>query len=159
MNSPMSQRHLAAILFTDIAGYSAIAQRDDGLALALLEEHREILRPLFAQFGGQEIKTIGDAFMVEFSSALSAANCAVEIQRELAKRNHDVASDRQIEVRIGIHIGDVMHRDNDVYGDGVNIASRIQSLAAPGGICISQDLERQIRNAFTPRLESLAQRS
>jgi TolB-like protein/class 3 adenylate cyclase len=155
MNSPSSQRHLAAIMFTDFVGYSAIAQRDDPLALALLEEHREILRPLFARFGGQEIKTIGDAFMVEFSSALDAANCAVEIQRTLAKRNHDVATDRQIEVRIGIHIGDVMRRDGDVYGDGVNIASRIQPLAAHGGICISQDVERQIRNAFTPRLEKI----
>lgn len=155
MNSQSSQRHLAAIMFTDLVGYSALAQRDDPLALELLEEHREILRPLFARFGGQEIKTIGNAFMVEFSSALDAANCAVEIQRTLAKRNHDVATDRQIEVRIGIHIGDVMHRDGDVYGDGVNIASRIQPLAAPGGICISQDVERQIRNAFTPRLEKL----
>src|SRR5205809_245339 len=155
MNSPSPQRRLAAIAFTDFVGYSAIAQRDDPLALELLEEHREILRPLFARFGGQEIKTIGDAFMVEFSSALDAANCAVEIQRTLAKRNHDVATGRQIEVRIGIHIGDVMHRDRDVYGDGVNIASRIQPLAAPGGICISQDVERQIRNTFTPRLEKL----
>ncbi len=155
MNSPSPQRRLAAIAFTDFVGYSAIAQRDDPLALELLEEHREILRPLFARFGGQEIKTIGDAFMVEFSSALDAANCAVEIQRTLAKRNHDVATGRRIEVRIGIHIGDVMHRDRDVYGDGVNIASRIQPLAAPGGICISQDVERQIRNTFTPRLEKL----
>ena len=155
MNSPSSQRHLAAIMFTDVAGYSAIAQRDDALALELLEEHRGILRPLFAQFGGREIKTIGDAFMVEFTSALNAANCAVEIQRALAKRNHDVATDRHIEVRIGIHIGDVMHRDNDVYGDGVNIASRIQPLAKPGGICVSQDVERQIHNAFTPRLKKL----
>ena len=142
-------------MFTDFVGYSAIAQRDDPLALELLEEHREILRPLFTRFVGQEIKTIGDAFMVEFSSALDAANCAVEIQRTLAKRNHDVATDRQIELRIGIHIGDVMHRDGDVYGDGVNIASRIQPLAASGGICISQDVERQVRNAFTPRLEKL----
>jgi TolB-like protein/class 3 adenylate cyclase len=155
MNSPSSQRRLAAIMFTDFVGYSVLAQRDDPLALELLEEHRGILRPLFTRFGGQEIKTIGDAFMVEFSSALDAANCAVEIQRTLAKRNHDVATDRQIELRIGIHIGDVMHRDGDVYGDGVNIASRIQPLAAPGGICISQDVERQIRNAFTPRLEKL----
>ena len=155
MSSPSSQRHLAAIMFTDLVGYSAVAQRDDPLALALLEEHRELLRPLFARFGGQEIKTIGDAFMVEFPSALDAANCAVEIQRTLSKRNHDVATDRQIELRVGIHIGDVTPRDGDVYGDGVNIASRIQPLAAPGGICISQDVERQIRNAFTPRLEKL----
>ena len=155
MSAPSSQRHLAAIMFTDFVGYSAIAQRDDPLALELLEEHREILRPLFARFGGEEIKTIGDAFMAEFSSALDATNCALDIQRTLAKRNHDVATDRQIEVRIGIHIGDVMHRGGDVYGDGVNIASRIHPLAAPGGLCISQDVERQIRNVLTPCREKL----
>jgi adenylate cyclase len=156
MTQPSEQRRLAAIVFTDVVGYSAIAQRDDALALELLEEHREILRALFAQFNGTEIKTIGDAFMVEFPSALNAANCAVEIQRALAKRNHDVTQDRQLEVRIGIHIGDVVHREGDVYGDGVNIASRIQPLAQPGGICISVDVERQIHNAFGQRLEKIA---
>ncbi|MEY2546061.1 MAG: hypothetical protein QOG48_1178 [Verrucomicrobiota bacterium] len=156
MTQPSEQRRLAAIVFTDVVGYSAIAQRDDALALELLEEHREILRALFAQFNGTEIKTIGDAFMVEFPSALNAANCAVEIQRALAKRNHDVAQDRQLEVRIGIHIGDVVHREGDVYGDGVNIASRIQPLAQSGGICISVDVERQIHNAFGQRLEKIA---
>ena len=150
------ERRLAAIMFTDLVGYSAIAQRNETLALELLDEHRAILRDKFTEFGGKEVKTIADAFMVEFSGALSAANCAFEIQRALAKRNHDVAPDRQLEVRIGIHIGDVVHRENDVYGDGVNIASRIQPLAAPGGICVSVDVERQIRNSFGARLEKLA---
>ena len=155
MTQPTEQRRLAAIMFTDIVGYSAMAQRNDALALELLEEHRRILRGIFVRFGGEEVKTIGDAFMVEFSSALNAANCAVEIQRALAKRNHDVASDCRIELRIGIHIGDVVHRENDIYGDGVNIASRIQPLALPGGICLSVDVERQIRNSFEHRLEKL----
>jgi adenylate cyclase len=155
MSASSEQRRLAAIMFTDIVGYSAIAQANEALALELLEEHRKILRELFTEFGGTEIKTIGDAFMVEFAGALSGANCAVEIQRVLAKRNHDVSADRQIEVRIGIHIGDVVHREDDVYGDGVNIAARIQPLAAPGGICVSVDVERQIRSVFAPRLEKL----
>src|SRR5205809_3282418 len=140
-------------MFTDMVGYSALAQRDDKIALELLEEHRRLLRELFPPFHGTEIKTIGDAFLVEFGSALEAAQCAIEIQRTLAKRNHDVTSDRRIELKIGIHIGDVVHRDGDVYGDGVNIASRIEQLAGAGGICVSMDVERQIRNALEARFE------
>src|SRR5216117_1222654 len=153
MVTPTEERKLAAIMFTDMVGYSALAQRDDKIALELLEEHRRLLRELFPQFHGTEIKTIGDAFLVEFGSALEAAQCAIEIQRTLAKRNHDVTSDRRIELKIGIHIGDVVHREGDVYGDGVNIASRIEQLAGAGGICVSMDVERQIRNALEARFE------
>src|SRR6476661_942627 len=150
------QRKLAAIMFTDMVGYSALAQRDDRLALDLLEEHRRLLREIFPRFNGAEIKTIGDAFLVEFASALEAAQCAIEIQRTLAHRDADAPEDRQIQVRIGVHIGDVVHRDGDVYGDGVNIASRIEPVAGPGGICVSMDVERQIRNALEARFEKLA---
>src|SRR3954453_7412594 len=153
---PTEERKLAAIMFTDMVGYSALAQRDDKVALELLEEHRRLLREIFPRFNGTEIKTIGDAFLVEFGSALEAAQCAIEIQRTLAKRNHDVTSDRRIELKIGIHIGDVVHRAGDVYGDGVNIASRIEPLAGAGGICVSMDVERQIRNALEARFEKLA---
>src|SRR3954464_15006797 len=147
------QRKLAAIMFTDMVGYSALAQRDDKLAIELLEEHRRLLREIFPRFNGIEIKTIGDAFLIEFQSALEAAQCGIEIQRTLAKRNHDVPADRRIELKIGIHIGDVMHRGGDVCGDGVNIASRIEPLAGAGGICVSMDVERQIRNALEARFE------
>ena len=150
------QRKLAAIMFTDMVGYSALSQRDEKLAQELLEEHRRLLREIFPQFNGIEIKTIGDAFLVEFQSALEAAQCAMAIQRALAKRNADAPAERQIQVRIGVHIGDVVHRGGDVYGDGVNIASRIESLAAAGGICVSMDVERQIRNALEARFEKLA---
>jgi TolB-like protein/class 3 adenylate cyclase/Flp pilus assembly protein TadD len=150
------QRKLAAIMFTDMVGYSALSQRDEKLAQELLEEHRRLLREIFPRFNGTEIKTIGDAFLVEFQSALEAAQCAIEIQRTLAKRNADIAPDRRIEVKIGIHIGDVVHRGGDVYGDGVNIASRIEPLAGAGGICVSMDVERQIRNALEARFEKLA---
>src|SRR5881296_4265225 len=153
MSADSEQRKLAAIMFTDMVGYSALAQSDDKLALELLEEHRELLREMFPRFNGTEIKTIGDGFLVEFNSALEAAQCAIEIQRTLAKRNHDVSADRRIELKIGIHIGDVVHRDGDVYGDGVNIASRIEQLAGAGGICVSTDVERQIRNALEARFQ------
>jgi len=150
------QRKLAAIMFTDMVGYSALSQRDEKLAQDLLEEHRRLLREIFPRFNGTEIKTIGDAFLVEFGSALEAAQCAIEIQRTLAKRDADAPADRQIQVRIGVHIGDVVHRGGDVYGDGVNIASRIEPVAGPGGICVSMDVERQIRNALEARFEKLA---
>ena len=156
MSSPAEQRKLAAIMFTDMVGYSALSQRDDKLALELLEEHRELLRKILPRFNGTEIKTIGDAFLIEFNSALEAAQSAIEIQRALAHRNHDVGVERRIELKIGIHIGDVVHRGGDVYGDGVNIASRIEPLAGPGGICVSMDVERQIRNAVETRFEKLA---
>ncbi|HEX5491109.1 MAG TPA: adenylate/guanylate cyclase domain-containing protein [Candidatus Udaeobacter sp.] len=156
MSVNAEQRKLAAIMFTDMVGYSSLSQRDDRLALELLEEHRELLRKIFAEFNGMEIKTIGDGFLVEFNSALEAAQCAIAIQRALAKRNADAAAERQIQVRIGVHIGDVIHRGGDVYGDGVNIASRIEQLAGAGGICVSMDVERQIRNAVETRFEKLA---
>jgi adenylate cyclase len=156
MSSPAEQRKLSAIMFTDMVGYSALSQRDEKLAQELLEEHRRLLREIFPRFNGTEIKTIGDAFLVEFNSALEAAQCAIEIQRALAKRNADISPDRRIELKIGIHIGDVVHRGGDVYGDGVNIASRIEPLAGAGGICVSMDVERQIRNAVETRFEKLA---
>src|SRR4029450_11483275 len=140
----------------DMVGYTALSQRNEALALELLEEHRRILRSIFPRFNGTEIKTIGDAFLVEFQSALEAAQCALEIQRTLAKRNPDVSAERRIELRIGIHVGDVVHREGDVYGDGGNVASRIQPVAGIGGIWISVDVERQIHHALDARFEKLA---
>src|SRR5438477_10469035 len=118
-------------MFTDMVGYSALAQGDDRLALELLEEHRRLLREIFPRFNGTEIKTIGDAFLFEFGSALEAAQCAIEIQRTLAHRDADASADRQIQVRIGVHICDVVHRGRDLYGDAGNIASRIEPAGGP----------------------------
>ncbi len=139
------RRRLAVIMFTDMVGYSALTQRDEALALRLLDSHRQIVRPILAQHGGKEIKTIGDAFLVEFESALAAATCAVEIQRALHLHNAEVSADRQVRLRIGLHAGDVVHRENDVFGDGVNIAARIEPLAEAGGICLSEDVARQVQ--------------
>ena len=140
------QRRLGVIMFTDLVGYSALTQRDEPLALRLLEEHRAIVRPLLAQHGGREIKTIGDAFLVEFSSAFAAAACAIAIQQAFHEQNLTATPDHRILLRIGLHAGDIIHKGNDVFGDGVNIAARIEPLAEPGGICVSEDVARQIQN-------------
>src|SRR6266853_441764 len=145
------QRKLAAIMFTDMVGYSALSQRNEALALELLEEHRGVLRGLFPKHQATEIKTTGDGFLVEFASALAAVRCAVEIQRSLAERNQVQPAERRVRIRIGIHLGDVVRSEGDVHGDGVNIAARIEPLADPGGICISEDVERQIRSAVDVR--------
>lgn len=139
-------RRLSAIMFTDMVGYSKLSQTNEALALDLLDEHRKLLRPFFDQFQGREIETAGDSFFVEFNSAVEATNCAIEIQTALHKRNEIAPKERQILVRIGLHIGDVVYMENHVHGDGVNIAARMEPLAPAGGICISEDVTRQIRN-------------
>lgn len=133
-------------MFTDMVGYSALSQKNEALALMLLEEHRSILRPFFEKHAGREIETAGDSFFVEFDSAVEGVDCAVEIQTALYERNRITSEDRQILLRIGLHIGDVVYVDKHVHGDGVNIAARLEPLAKPGGICISEDVSRQIRN-------------
>jgi len=133
-------------MFTDIVGYTRMAQARESLALELLEEHRGVVRPLVTAHGGMEVKTIGDAFLIEFRSALEAVLCAVDIQRRMADRNSRVQPERQVQVRVGVHLGDVVHAGGDVYGDAVNVASRIEPLAQPGGICLSQQVYDSIRN-------------
>jgi TolB-like protein/Tfp pilus assembly protein PilF len=154
----MNERRLAAIMFTDIVGYSALTQQNETLTLELLEEHRKLLRPFFSQYGGHEIKTMADGFLVEFASALEAVSCAIEIQKAMRARNLASPTKRRLEIRIGIHVGDVVHRENDVLGDGVNIAARLQPLAEPGGICISEDVARLIRNKIDEPLIELGKR-
>ena len=124
-------------MFTDMVGYSDLTQRDEVGTLRLLNEHRQIVRPALAEFGGREIKTVGDAFMVEFADGLTAARCAVEIQRRHAERNRDVSL-QEITIRIGLHAGEVIEQEGDLYGDTVNVASRIEPLSPPGGICLSE---------------------
>jgi adenylate cyclase len=139
-------RKLAAIMFTDMVGFSALSQRDEALALDLLEEHRRIFRGIIPNHAGREVKTTGDGFLLEFNSALAAVLCAVEMQRALQARNASGPEERAVRVRIGIHVGDVVTSEGDIHGDGVNIASRIEPLAAPGGICVSEDVKRQVQN-------------
>lgn len=148
-----AQRRLAAIMFTDIVGYASLTHRNESLALELLEKHNELIRPLLSKFGGREVKTMGDAFLVEFGSALQATECAVEIQRVLHEYNKTAAD--SLLVRVGIHVGDVIHSQGDVYGDAVNIASRIEPLAEGDDICISQQVYDQVRNKVPYNLVKL----
>ncbi|MFA5833606.1 MAG: protein kinase [Bacteroidota bacterium] len=146
-NLPSAQkRRLSAIVFTDMVGYSALAQKNESLSLELLAQQQVIVRSVVPNFSGKEIDTIGDAFFLEFESALEASRCAVEIQKSIREHNGSMAPEKQIHIRIGIHIGDVIHIDNKVQGDGVNIAARIEPIADSGGICVSEDVARQIRN-------------
>jgi TolB-like protein/tetratricopeptide (TPR) repeat protein len=151
-------RHLAAIMLTDIVGYTALTQTDEALTLALLDEHAALLRPLFATHDGREVKGTGDGFLVEFPSALEAVRCAVEIQRALHERNSVVPLERAIQVRIGIHLGDIVHRGSDIFGDGVNITARIEPLAEPGGICLSRQVYDAVWNKVDHRMASLGKR-
>ncbi len=142
-------------MFTDMVGYSALAQSNEATALELLDRHNATLRPIFRKYAGREVKTVGDAFLVEFESALDAVRCAFEIQQSLHDANAGTEAARRIEVRIGIHVGDVVQTGGDVLGDAVNIASRIQPLAAPGGICLTQQVVDQVANKIPHPLARL----
>jgi len=140
-------------MFTDIVGFTSLSQRDESLALRLLERHRDLIRPILAKHRGREVKTIGDAFLVEFDSALEATNCALEIQK--AFHEYNAVENDKISVRIGVHVGDVVHQGSDIVGDAVNIASRIEPLAKGGEICVSEQVFDQVGNKVHNRFEKL----
>jgi adenylate cyclase len=150
-----SVRRLAAIMFTDTVGYTASSQANEGRTLDLLRQQEELVRPLFGVHHGREIKSTGDGFMVEFDSALKATQCAVNIQRRIFERNAEGGL-APIQIRIGVHLGDVVERGSDIVGDAVNIAARIEPIAEPGGICVSGAVYEQIRNKIPDKLEKLA---
>ncbi len=133
-------------MFTDMVGYSARAQADEAAALALVDRHNRLLRPIFVKFHGREVKTIGDAFVVAFESALEATRCALDVQRMLHYYNLRTPDPWKIRIRIGIHVGDVVETGGDVMGDSVNIAARIVTLARPEGICVTQQVYDQVAN-------------
>jgi len=161
---PKDERKLAALMFTDMVGFTTISQRDETLAMRFLDEQRGIIRPLLAKYGGREIDTIGDAFFVEFASSLGAVRCAVEIQSALKQLNEGRPEGKRNLIRIGIHLGDIIHRGTDVAGDAVNVASRIEPLALPGGICITAQVYASVLNKVeyefvslgTPALKNVA---
>jgi TolB-like protein/Tfp pilus assembly protein PilF len=142
-------------MFTDMVGFTTLAQLDEALAMQLLDEQRGIIRPLLAKYRGREVDTIGDAFLVEFASSLGAVRCAVEIQSVLKELNEKRPEEKRILIRIGIHLGDVIHRGRDVAGDAVNVASRIEPLAPPGGVCVTAQVHASVLNKLEYEFESL----
>jgi TolB-like protein/class 3 adenylate cyclase/tetratricopeptide (TPR) repeat protein len=146
LTSERVERRLAAVLAADVAGYSRLMGRDEEGTLASLKSARKTLvDPAIAAHRGRIVKTTGDGVLVEFASAVDAARCAMEVQRGMAAQNADVPQETRIEFRIGIHVGDIIIDDNDIFGDGVNIAARLEGIAEPGGVCISDDAQRQVR--------------
>jgi class 3 adenylate cyclase/TolB-like protein len=140
------QRRLAAILAADVAGYSRLTGADEEGTIARLRALRgELIAPAIAEYRGRIVKTTGDGILIEFASVVDAVRCAVEVQRGMATRNTDVAADRRIEFRVGIHLGDVVVEGDDLLGDGVNVAARLEGMAEAGGISLSEDAFRQVK--------------
>src|SRR5450432_1477523 len=140
------ERRLVPILAADVAGYSRLMGVDEEGTLAALKAcRRELIDPKIAEHQGRIVKTTGDGVLVEFASVVDAVRCAIDIQRAMAERNADIPDDRRIEFRIGINVGDIILDEGDIYGDGVNIAARVESLAKPGAICLSDNAYQQIK--------------
>ena len=144
-NGKQPERELVAIMLTDMCGYSKQMEQDEALAYTKLLEHNQIIRAEITKYRGREIKTIGDAFLVTFRSAIDAVDCALAIQRSFTDFNGNRPEKDRILIRIGIHLGDVLIVEDDVYGDGVNVAARIEPLAEPGGICVSEPVFEMVR--------------
>jgi class 3 adenylate cyclase len=125
------ERQLVALMLTDMVGYTRLSQQDEARALRLLDDHNQVIRDSIQAHGGRAVKGTGDGFLAEFPSALQAVSCAIDIQRRFFDRNRSVEEGERFDVRIGLHVGDVVRRDGDVFGDGVNITARLEPLAGP----------------------------
>src|SRR6516225_4505090 len=154
-------RKLAAILVVDVVGYSRLAGADEDRTLARLRALRsDLIDPTISVHNGRIVKRTGDGALVEFRSVVDAVRCAVEIQNAMVERNAGVEADRRIEFRIGIHLGDVVEEsDGDLMGDGVNIAARLEGVASPGAICLSEDAYRQVKSRLNFEIRDLGERA
>jgi class 3 adenylate cyclase len=156
----MSQtRRLAAILAADIVGYARLMGADEEGTVQALREHRSAADPLIVRHGGRIVKTTGDGVLIEFGSVVGAVECALALQGLAAERNSAIASDRRMEWRIGVHLGDVLVEDDDILGDGVNIAARLEGIAEPGRIYISEDAFRQVRGKVRAEFADIGEQS
>jgi adenylate cyclase len=152
------ERRLAAILAADVAGYSRLMGADEeGTLAALKAVRRELADPKIKEHRGRIVKTTGDDLLLEFASVVDAVRCAVEVQRDMADRNADVPPDRRIELRMGINVGDIIRDGRDIYGDGVNVAARLEALAEPGGICVSRAVRDQVRDKLAFSFEDMGE--
>ncbi len=146
MTGERVERRLAAVLAADVAGYSRLMGSDEeGTPARLKAVRRDLVDPAIASHRGRIVKTTGDGMLVEFASAVDAVRGAADVQRAMAEQNAAVPEDKRIEFRIGIHVGDIIIDDDDIFGEGVNIAARLEAIAEPGGVCLSNDAYRQVR--------------
>src|SRR5262249_50645324 len=153
-----SVRRLTAILAADVAGYSRLMGADEEGTHERLQGHlRELIEPKIAQHRGRIVKNTGDGFLAEFASVVDAVRCAVEMQREMAERNVGTLPERRIEFRMGINLGDVIAETNDIFGDGVNVAVRLEGIADRGGICVSRVVRDQARDRLDYTFEDLGE--
>src|ERR1700731_3184554 len=158
MKQPV-ERKLAAILAADVAGYSRLMGADEEGTHDRLGAHfRELVEPKIKEHRGRTVKNTGDGMLVELPSVVDAVRCAVEVQREMAERNADVLTEERIEFRIGINLGDVIVEAGDIFGDGVNVAARLEALAEPGGICVSRVVRDQVGDRLNVGYEDLGDR-
>jgi adenylate cyclase len=151
------KRRLVAILAADVVGYSRLMGEDEAGTLALKERRAVVIDPKIAEYDGRVVKLMGDGALAEFASVVDAVQCAIEIQREMAGRNAAIPQDRRIELRIGINLGDVIAEGDDIYGDGVNVAVRLEGLAEPGGVCISGSVHDAIGSKLAERFAFLGE--
>src|SRR6266851_4138972 len=160
MSEERVERRLAAILAADVAGYSRLMGVDEEGTLAALKAiRRDLLDLKIKEHRGRIVKTTGDGALVEFASVVDAVRCAVEVQRDMAERNADVPAEKRIEFRVGINVGDIISDDNDIYGDGVNVAARLEALAEPGGIMVSRNVYDQVRDKLSFGFEDMGEQS
>ena len=158
MSGERVERRLAAILAGDVAGYSRLMGLDEEGTLAALKGHRRaVVDPKIAEHRGRIVKTTGDGMLVEFASIVDGVRCAVDIQRQMAERNIQIPPERRIEFRIGLNVGDIIIDDKDIYGDGVNIAARLEALAEPGGICVSRIVRDEVRDKLHFSFEDMGE--
>src|SRR5574337_1372344 len=159
MRAMTEARKLAAILAADVVGYSRLAGADEERTLARLRGLRsDLIDPAIAAHHGRVVKRTGDGSIIEFRSVVDAGRCAIEVQQGLIERNAGVPPERRIEFRVGIHLGDVMEEsDGDLMGDGVNIAARLERVAKPGTICLSEDAYRQVKSRLDLKVSDLGQ--
>jgi adenylate cyclase len=152
------ERRLAAILAADVVGYSRLMGADEEGTLAAMKViRRELVDPRIVEHRGRIVKTTGDGLLVEFASVVDAVRCAVDVQRELAERNAEVAAATRIEFRVGINLGDIIIDGGDIFGDGVNVAARLETLAEPGGICVSRVVRDQVRDKLAFAFEDMGE--
>ena len=151
----MVQRRLAAIFCADVAGYSRLMSADEAGTLSLLTSHREMTDRLIAHHGGRIANTAGDSILAEFPNAVDALQCALGIQERIAAVHENVPEERQVVFRIGLHVGEAMVRDGDLFGDGVNVAARMQVLAKPGTVCLSQSAHEYAHRVLPLAFEDL----